>query len=114
MQKVKILLYFSIIYSFFCLLFDYLVTKSIEKNYGNKFYAFEQNILVKNTGNINMIFLTLIILSLSYILYLVINYLILRRKKSYLIPDCGFISEFILIGSCHLLGGLSWFYAGWI
>lgn len=112
---INILLNLSIIYSIFCLQFDYLVTRCMEKVYGEIFYTrLEGNLLVQQTHNINTILLPFIFLMVLYILYeiMFVKYKLLNLGTC-IIVDLLFVAKFILIGSCHLMGGLSWFLNGW-
>lgn len=118
-MKLKIILYLSIIFSFFCFQFDYLVTLAMEKFYGEIFYtnlfckSLEGNILVLQTRNLSFLLLPFIILSLIYIIYRVTLYLTKKPDKTVVnIIDCTFIGYYLLLGVCHLLGGLSWFLSG--
>lgn len=114
-MKLNIFVYISIIFSLFCVQFDYLVTLAMAKVYGEIFYShLEANILVQQTRNINVIFIPIIMFLLSYILCLIIfrKFANQNPKDVKLIVDGVFIAEFLLVGACHLWGGLSWFLSG--
>lgn len=112
-MKSIILVYVSIVFSFFCLQFDYLVTKCMQKVYGEIFYTLEANILIVETRNINVLLTPSFIVLSMFIVYLVIWKYIFKKDRTNIIIDLIFASEFIFIGIVHLSGGLSWFIHGW-
>ena len=116
--KTKFFLYLSIVYSIFCLQFDYLVTMCMEKVYGEIFYThLEANILVQQTHNINVILFPLIILLILYlsysIIYSICNNVFTWKKTSCFPIDCIFVFYFTLIGTIHFIDGSTWFIYGW-
>lgn len=112
-MKSGILVYLSLIFCAFCVQFDYLVSMCMEKYYGEIFYKLEDNLLIKQTLDINVLLIPFIGLLLIYAIYRVVCYLIFKSNYTVKAIDFVFIVNTILVGTCHLMGGLSWFINGW-